>query len=216
MTDRIQVAIPIFDGLTALDAVGPLEVLQRVPTIDIVFCAPEPGPVDTDNAMLRLVADEALASVIAPDVVIVPGGIGTRQVMTDSAYLDWLREVHAQTRFTTSVCSGALVLAAAGLLPGLTATTHWSVRRELARLGAEPVDERVVEHERERIITAAGVSAGIDMALTLVAKLVDDTAAQAAQLLIEYDPQPPFSSGSLTSAPDEGRERALAYGVARD
>jgi transcriptional regulator GlxA family with amidase domain len=139
--------------------------------------------------------DAALDEVPAPDVVVMPGGIGTRDMLTGGPYLDWLRAVHPGTRFTTSVCSGSLALAAAGLLNGLTATTHWSIYDYLCRYGAVPVQERVVEHLNRRIITAAGVSSGIDMAIRLVELLVDDVAAQAAQVFIEYDPQPPFDAG---------------------
>ena len=135
-------------------------------------------------------------------MVVFPGGVGTRPLEHDERVLEWVRRAHAGTRFTTSVCTGSLVLGAAGLLQGLTATTHWSCYRELAAHGAEPTPTRVVEHLDERIITAAGVSSGIDMALRLVELLADRTAAQAAQLMIEYDPQPPFDCGSVAKADD--------------
>lgn len=207
----MKVAIVLFDRFTALDAIGPYEVLQRVPDLEVVFCASEPGELRTDNGMLGVMADVALAEIPAPEVVLVPGGIGSRAAMRDPALLNWLAQAHHTSRYTTSVCTGALVLAAAGLLDGLTATTHWAAREILREYGAQPVEQRVVTHADQRIITAAGVSAGIDMALQLVAELYDDTAAKAAQLFIEYDPQPPFDSGSLERAAPEVRARLGEY-----
>lgn len=191
----MQAAIVLYPRLTALDAIGPYEVLQRVPSITPVFVGAQRGEVRTENGFLGLTVDAALHEVPAPDVVVVPGGVGSRDLLTPNPVLDWLRAVHPGTRFTTSVCTGSLVLAAAGLLDGLTATGHWAVREPLAQLGAVPVDQRVVEHPDRRLITAAGVSSGIDMAIRLVELLVDDVAAQAAQLMVEYDPQPPFDAG---------------------
>ncbi len=191
----MQVAIPLFPRMTALDAIGPYEVVQRVPSIDVVFVGAERGEIRTENGMLGLVADATFDEVPAPDVVIVPGGVGTRAQLDGSPLVDWVRAAHPCTRFTTSVCTGSLVLAAAGLLDGLTATTHWSAFAELEKLGAVPVTQRVVEHLPERLITAAGVSSGIDMAIRLVELLVDDVAAQAAQVFVEYDPEPPFDAG---------------------
>ena len=190
----MQVAIALFPRLTALDAIGPYEVLQRVPVLEVVFTAERRGEVRTENGFLGLTADAAFDDVPAPDVVLVPGGIGTRRQL-DGPLVEWVRAVHPGTRFTTSVCTGSLVLAAAGLLAGLTATTHWSVLPLLGQLGAEPVTRRVVEHLDRRILTAAGVSAGIDMGIRLVELLVDDVAARAAQVMVEYDPQPPFDAG---------------------
>lgn len=210
----MQVAIPLYPRLTALDAVGPYEVLQRVPSIDVVFVGERRGEVRTENDMLGLTVDAELAEVPAPDVVLVPGGIGTRDVLA-GPLVDWLKQAHGGTRFTTSVCSGSLVLAAAGLLDGLTATTHWSVLEYLRTLGAEPVSERVVEHLPERLITAAGVSAGIDMAIRLVALLVDDLAAQAAQVLVEYDPRPPFDAGHPSRVGPEIMARVREYAAVR-
>jgi putative intracellular protease/amidase len=204
----MQVAIPLFPRFTALDAVGPYEVLQRIPDISVVFVGHQRGEVRSDNGMLGLLCDARLDEVTRPDVVVVPGGIGTRTLLDDAELLDWLRSVHTQTRFTTSVCTGSLLLAAAGLLDGLTATTHWGAVEMLEHLGARYVEQRVVEHLPQRIITSAGVSSGIDMALRLVELLVDAEAAQAAQLMIEYDPQPPFDSGSLAKAGEAVRSRA--------
>jgi putative intracellular protease/amidase len=209
------VAIPLFPRFTALDAVGPYEVLQRVPSIDVVFVGHRRGEVRTENAMLGVTCDATFDEVAAPDVVVFPGGIGTRQLVHDDDIHGWLQSVHPNTTLTTSVCTGALLLAAAGLLDGLTATTHWSAAELLNDLGARYVPERVVEHLPQRIITAAGVSSGIDMALRVVEILVDREAAQAAQLLIEYDPQPPFDSGSLAKADAATVARADEYRQAR-
>jgi transcriptional regulator GlxA family with amidase domain len=191
----VQVAIALFPRLTALDAIGPYEVLQRVPDLDVVFAGERRGEVRTDNGFLGLTVDAAFDEVPGPDVVVVPGGVGTADLLGGGPYLDWLRAVHPGTRYTTSVCSGSLALAAAGLLDGLTATTHWIALDYLRNFGAVPVRERVVEHLDRRIITAAGVSSGIDMAIRLVELLIDDVAAQAAQVYVEYDPQPPFDAG---------------------
>jgi transcriptional regulator GlxA family with amidase domain len=196
MTDNLQVVIPLFDQCTALDAIGPYEVLQRIPTIDIIFVGHQFGEVRTENRMLGLAVDATFEDVPEPDVVVFPGGRGTRRLETDERVLEWVRYAHARTLFTTSVCTGSLVLGAAGLLKGLSATTHWACYDELAVHGAVPTSQRVVEHLDARIITAAGVSSGIDMALRLVELLFDRTAAEAAQLMIEYDPQPPFQCGS--------------------
>ncbi|BBX64260.1 hypothetical protein MSAS_34340 [Mycobacterium saskatchewanense] len=211
----MQVAIPLFPRCTALDAVGPYEVLQRIPSIDVVFVGHRRGEVRTENGMLGLACDARFDEVRTPDVVVCPGGIGTRQLIRDETIVDWLRSVHASTTLTTSVCTGSLLLAAAGVLDGLTATTHWRAGDLLNRLGARYVPDRVVEHLPQRILTAAGVSSGIDMALRLVELLVDRQAAEAAQLIIEYDPQPPFDSGALDKAGPETVARAEEYLRAR-
>lgn len=212
----MQVAIALFPRTTALDSIGPYEVLQRVPSIDVVFVGHQRGEVRTDNGMLGLMVDATFDEVAEPDVVVVPGGVGTRSLIKDPVILDWIRAVHPQTLFTTSVCTGSLVLAAAGLLDGLTATTHWSCQDILASLGAVYTMDRVVEHLPERIITAAGVSSGIDMALRLLELLVDRQAAEASQLMIEYDPQPPFHCGSLAKAPERIVTLAREYSEQRD
>lgn len=212
----MQVAIALFPGTTALDSIGPYEVLQRVPSIDVVFVGHRRGEVRTDNGMLGLIVDATFDEVTEPDVVVIPGGVGTRKLIKDEVILDWIRAVHPGTLFTTSVCTGSLVLAAAGLLDGMTATTHWSTQDILASLGAVYTQDRVVEHLPQRIITAAGVSSGIDMALRLLELLVDRQAAEASQLMIEYDPQPPFNCGSLAKAPDRIVELAREYSEQRD
>jgi transcriptional regulator GlxA family with amidase domain len=195
----MQLVIPIFERITPLDAIGPYEVLNRLPGVDLRFAAVEAGPVQVDGNALALVAEASLDEVPRPDVVVVPGGYGTRPHVRDARIVEWLREAHEHTTWTTSVCTGALLLGEAGILEGLEATTHFTQLEKLRDYGATPSTERVVE--QGKVITAAGVSAGIDMALLLAARLAGDIAAQAAQLYIEYDPEPPFDSGSLDKAP---------------
>jgi transcriptional regulator GlxA family with amidase domain len=192
------VAYLLYDRFTALDITGPHEVLNSLPDAESVFVAERAGPIRNETGSLALVADRALAEVPRPDIVVVPGGFGTRVLLEHRPLLDWLRAAHETSTWTTSVCTGALLLAAAGLLDGLPAATHWLARDTLASLGARPVAERVVRHGK--IVTAAGVSAGIDMALELVALMRGPETAQAIQLGIEYDPQPPFDSGSPEKA----------------
>lgn len=211
----MQVAIALYPRLTALDAIGPYEVLQRVPSIDVTFVGERRGEVRTENGLLGLTVDATFDELPAPDVVLVPGGIGTRDLLGGGPLLDWVRGAHPTTRFTTSVCSGSLLLAAAGLLDGLTATSHWSVMEYLEKLGAVPEHRRVVEHAAARVITAAGVSAGIDMGLRLVELLVDDVAAQAAQVSIEYDPQPPFDAGHPSRVGADVMTRVAEYAAVR-
>jgi transcriptional regulator GlxA family with amidase domain len=197
----MDIAIPLFDRFTALDAIGPYEVLSRLPGYRVTFVAEQPGPIATDNRMLRLVAERPLSELPRPEIVVVPGGIGTRAMMRDEGLVDWVRTAHETSQWTCSVCTGSLVLGAAGILDGLEATTHWAAMELLASTGARPTSRRVVE--QGKIITAAGVSAGIDMALTLAARVAGDAVAQAIQLGIEYDPQPPFHAGSPDKAPQE-------------
>jgi transcriptional regulator GlxA family with amidase domain len=194
----MQVAYLLYDRFTALDVTGPYEVLSSVPGTESVLVAERPGPVRNDRRTLTIVADRSLDEVRSPDVVVVPGGFGTRRWLEHEPLLGWLRSVHETTTFTTSVCTGSLLLAAAGLLAGAPANTHWRARETLASLGAVPVPDRVVRHGR--IMTAAGVASGIDMALRLVQELFGDETAQAVQLGIEYDPEPPFDSGAVEKA----------------
>ena len=196
---NLQVVIPLFPKFTALDGIGPYEVLQRIPSIDVTFIGHERGEIRSENGFLGITADGTFDDFPTPDVIVFPGGVGTRPLVHDEQVIDWLRLAHETTVFTTSVCTGSIVLGAAGLLNGMTATPHWACYPELEAQGAMPVADRVVEHVDQRIITAAGVSSGIDMALRLVELLVDRTAAEAAQLMIEYDPQPPFSCGSVAN-----------------
>jgi putative intracellular protease/amidase len=209
----MEIAILLFDRITLLDAVGPYEVLQRLPGADVRTVALEPGEQRDEKGITALTADYALDEVTAPDVLVVPGGYGTRELMSDPVVLDWVRGVHAQSRFTTSVCTGSLVLAAAGILDGVRATSHWLSLDIIERYGAIATGERVVQSGK--VITAAGVSSGIDMALTLAAKLADDRTAQKIQLQIEYDPQPPFDAGSPIKAPADIVDELRAAGVAK-
>jgi transcriptional regulator GlxA family with amidase domain len=197
----VKIAILIFDKLTALDAVGPYEVLSRLPNAELRFVAKEAGPKRTDTGALELTADAPISELADPDIVLVPGGEGNRPLMKDPEVLDWLRTAHEGTTWTTSVCTGSLVLGAAGILEGKRATSHWAYRERLREFGAEPVAARYVEDGK--VITAAGVAAGIDMALHLTARDVSDEFAQAVQLGIEYDPEPPFDTGSPEKAPPE-------------
>jgi transcriptional regulator GlxA family with amidase domain len=197
----MQFAILVFEKLTALDAVGPYEVFSRVPGTELVVVSTEEGPLRTDTGRLGLNADAVLEDVPEPDVFVIPGGEGNRPLMKDDRVLEWVRHAHEHSTWTTSVCTGALVLGAAGLLEGKRANTHWAYREMLREFGAEPVAERVVEDGK--VVTAAGVSAGIDMALTLVGRMFDENVAKAIQLGIEYDPEPPFDSGSPEKAAPE-------------
>jgi transcriptional regulator GlxA family with amidase domain len=197
----MDIAIPIFDKITALDAVGPYEVLSRLPGAKVSFIAKQPGLKRTETGMLALVADHALSDLTEPDVIVVPGGFGTRELAHDQEMLDWVRHAHEHSTWTTSVCTGALLLAAAGILDGQKATTHWLQHDLLRPYGVTPVQERIVREGK--IITAAGVSAGIDMALMLAAEIAGPELAQGIQLGIEYDPEPPFVGGSVSKAPPE-------------
>ena len=188
----------LFDGITALDIVGPNEVLQRLPDADVKFVARERGAVRTDNGFLGLVADHALDEVTSADLVVVPGGFATRALERDADLLAWIRGIDATSTWTTSVCTGSMLLAAAGLLEGKEATSHWASLERLREYGAIPTGRRVVE--QGKYVTAAGVSSGIDMALTLVARVAGDEFAQTVQLGFEYDPQPPFDAGSVDKA----------------
>jgi putative intracellular protease/amidase len=207
----VQIALLLFDRITTLDAIGPYEVLQRLPGADIRFVAEQPGEQRDEKGFTALVADHSLDEVTAPDVLVVPGGFGTRPLMKHEPVLDWVRAVHEQTTWTTSVCTGSLILAAAGVLDGLRATSHWLALPLLEKYGAEPTGERVVE--QGRVFTAAGVSSGIDMALTLAARIAGRDVAQAIQLSIEYDPQPPFDAGSPDKAPADVVEMVRGAGL---
>lgn len=202
------VAIPLFDRFTALDAIGPYQVLSGIPGTEVRFLGPEAGPVRTDNRMLTVLADGRWEDVPRPDVLVVPGGVGTRALLDDERLLAWVREAHEHSTYTTSVCTGALVLAKAGILDDVDATTHWMERELLGELGACPVPDRVVE--RGKVVTAAGVSAGIDMALRLTELLTNADVAKAVQLGIEYDPQPPFDTGAPEKASAETVELVRA------
>lgn len=195
----MRIAILLFDRMTALDAIGPYEVLRYVNNAEMVLVGKEKGEVRAGAGTLGLVADATLAEVPEADIVLVPGGPGQVDLMADEEVHDWLRRIDQTTTWTTSVCTGSLVLAAAGLLDGRQATSHWLALDQLPQYGVTPADQRTVFDGK--YVTAAGVSAGIDMALALVNRIAGDTAAQAIQLGLEYDPQPPHDAGSPAKAP---------------
>ncbi|MFC4119743.1 DJ-1/PfpI family protein [Nonomuraea zeae] len=203
----MHIAIPLYPRFTALDVAGPYTVMAFAPDTTVTLVAAERGPVTDDQGTLTMIATASYADLPDPDVIIVPGGLGTFDALGDEALVAWIREADRHTRWTTSVCSGALLLGAAGLLEGAKATTHWALLDNLKQYGAEPVSERSVAHGK--IVTAAGVSAGIDMALTLLAQAAGEVTAQAVQLAIEYAPEPPFGCGSPETAPEGMVERAI-------
>jgi putative intracellular protease/amidase len=209
----MKVAIPLYDRFTALDAVGPYEVIQRIPGAEITWLAHAPGLVGTDTGQLRLHAGAAFEDLPDPDILIVPGGTGTDAFLDDERLVGWIRQAHETSQWTTSVCTGSLLLAAAGVLDGLEATCHWLDMDSLERYGVRPTGRRVVE--QGKVITAAGVSSGIDMALVLAAKIGGPELAQAIQLGIEYDPQPPFDAGSVEKASPEIVELVRGIAAAR-
>jgi putative intracellular protease/amidase len=204
----MQIAFLIYDGLTALDIIGPYEVFNQIPGVDVRFVAKQPGPIRVDSGAFSIGVDHALAEVQRPDVFVIPGGMaGTFAAAKDPEILNWVREAHASSRYSTSVCTGSLILGAAGLLKDSNATTHWAAKALLEQTGATYAEERVVV--AGKIVTAAGVSAGIDMALYVMAELVGPDLAKLAQLSIEYDPDPPFDAGSPAKAGDAIVQRAL-------
>jgi transcriptional regulator GlxA family with amidase domain len=209
----MQIAIGLYPGYTSLDAIGPYQVLQHYPGAEVVFCAERRGIVLDDAGLLRVEVEHTFAEIPRPDVLVVPGGIVTRRLAASGdPIVEWIRNAHRHTTWTTSVCTGSLLLGAAGVLDGLRATTHWTAYDELASFGATPTEQRVVVEGK--VVTGAGVSAGIDMALTLVAEMSAPEIAQAIQLGIEYDPQPPFDSGSPSKADPAIRQGLLDH-VAR-
>ena len=202
----MDIVIPLFDHFEPLDAIGPYEILAYVPGATVRFVTAEPGLVQDVLGSLPVHVPTAYRDVESCDVLLVPGGGSFLTMVDDADFLDWVRQMHAGSRFTTSVCTGSLVLGAAGLLDGLAATTHWNAVAQLESYGAVYTPERVVR--RQRVITSAGVSSGIDMAIQLAALLTDEVTAQAIQLYTEYDPQPPFDTGSVAKAPAEVLRRA--------
>jgi putative intracellular protease/amidase len=203
------IAIGLYQGFTALDAIGPYEILTYLPGAEVVICAENKGLVDDHNDLVHLRVDATFGDVPRPDVLLVPGGPVAAQYAADGhPIVEWIRQAHPHTAWTTSVCTGALLLGAAGLLKGLPATTHWSAYDALASYGAQPTEQRVVTCGR--IVTGAGVSAGIDLALTLAADIAGAEVAQTIQLAIEYDPHPPFDAGSPSKAPKQIYEMAVA------
>jgi transcriptional regulator GlxA family with amidase domain len=199
LREDMDIAILLYDRFTALDAVGPYEVLSQLPGARVIFVAEQAGPVTADTGRLRLVAEATLAELPQPGVLLVPGGPGQAAQMDEGPVHEWLRTADQSTTWTTSVCTGSLILAAAGLLQGRNATSYWLAVDQLPAFGATAVDQRVVVDGK--YVTAAGVSSGIDMALTLAGRIAGDEAAQAIQLGIEYDPQPPYDAGAPGKAP---------------
>ena len=198
----MQIAIGLYPEFTSLDALGPYQVLQHLPDTELVLCAAETGLLRDDKGLLHIDVRHTFADVPRPDVLLVPGGFITRSIAVEgNPVVEWVRAADPHTTWTTSVCTGALLLGAAGLLDGRPATTHWSAYADLAGFGAHPTEQRVVIDGK--YITGAGVSAGIDMALTLAAEIAGPTVAQSIQLGIEYDPQPPFDAGAPSKASDE-------------
>jgi putative intracellular protease/amidase len=209
----MRIAIPLYDRFTALDAVGPYEVLSRLPGASVTWLAREPDVVRNDNGMLGLEAQAAFEDLPDPEIVLVPGGTGTDDALGDERLVAWIRRAHETSQWTTSVCTGSLLLGAAGVLEGLEATCHWLDIDDLERYGARPTERRVVE--QGKVITAAGVSSGIDMGLTLAARIAGRDVAEAIQLGIEYDPQPPFGAGSVEKARPETVELIRTLAAAR-
>jgi transcriptional regulator GlxA family with amidase domain len=209
----MQIAIGLYAGFTALDAIGPYAVFTSVPGAEVVLCAERKGQLADESGLLQLDLVHTFDDVATPDVLLVPGGLVTRRIAAQGGpVVDWIRAAHHSTTYTTSVCTGALLLGAAGVLDGLRATTHWFAYEHLRTYGAEPSEERVVF--QGKVATAAGVSSGIDLALTLVDRLYGTEVAQSVQLGIEYDPQPPHDTGAPSKAPAEIRE--LVSAVMRD
>ncbi len=207
MGGPFQIAILLYPGVTALDAVGPWEVLSRMPDTEVRFVGKEVGPVVTEGGSLLLGVSHTVAETPAPNLVLVPGGATTPSQMVDDEVLDWLRKVHEATTWTASVCTGALILGAAGILKGLPATTHWYKMGVLKIMGAKPQpEERVVRSGK--VVTAAGVSAGIDLALWLAGEIAGRERAEAIQLTIEYDPHPPLDAGHMSKASKETQKLA--------
>ncbi|HXJ37326.1 MAG TPA: DJ-1/PfpI family protein [Candidatus Eisenbacteria bacterium] len=203
----MRIAIGIYERFTSLDAMGPFQVLSSLPGAEVTFVAEKAGPVLDESGFLTVTARAAFDDLPDPDILLVPGGIITGTLVPDHPVVGWIARAHRTTTWTTSVCTGALLLAGAGVLNGVEATTHWGAMDELARLGAVPVRERVVR--RGKIVTAAGVSAGIDMALTLAGAIYGPELAQTLQLAMEYDPAPPYDTGSPEKAGPATVERAL-------
>jgi transcriptional regulator GlxA family with amidase domain len=202
----VQIAIALFPKLTILDAIGPYQVFASMPGAEVVVCAAQRGRLSAAGNRLHIDIEHTFDDVPNPDVLVVPGGNITRQMARDGdPIVDWIREAHQHSTYTASVCTGALLLGAAGLLDGLKATTHWVAYDELRRYGADPVEQRVVF--QGRVVTGAGVSAGIDLALEITARLSGNEAAQTTQLLLEYDPQPPFDTGAPSKAPQHIKDR---------
>jgi putative intracellular protease/amidase len=203
----VNIAILLYDGMTALDAIGPYEALRQLPGARVEFVGQRAGEIVCDSKVLGLQATRSISDVGATDILVVPGGPGSRDLRSREPLIEWIRDIHPTTQWTTSVCTGAILLGLAGVLDRIRATTHWAFMDSIAELGAIPVKERFVRSGK--IVTAAGVSAGIDMALWLIGEIAGREAAERVQLTLEYDPQPPFDSGRPDKAPPAVLEAAI-------
>ncbi|WP_099039873.1 DJ-1/PfpI family protein [Mycobacterium neglectum] len=204
-----QIAIMVYPGFTALDFIGPYEVLRNLPDAEVRFVWHEPGPIAADSGVLLVGATHSFDETPNPDIILVPGGMATFEHARDEKVLDWVRKAHETSTWTTSVCSGSVILAAAGILDGRRATSHWLVLPMLKPFGVEAVDDERIVREG-KIVTAAGVSAGIDLGLWLFGQICGDAKAKAVQLVIEYDPQPPYDSGHMSKASAATKAAATA------
>jgi transcriptional regulator GlxA family with amidase domain len=213
MDSIIAITFLIFDNFTALDVIGPYEILSKIPNSKVYFVGLEAKNY-TDGKGLTIKADYSLEDIKSPDILLIPGGQGIDSLLNDNRLLDWIRNAHKTSKWTTSVCSGALLLASSGILDNKTATTHWNRKEQLRQYGVNVVDERY--HKDGKIITSAGVSAGIDMALYLLCLVTNENYAKAVQLGIEYDPSPPFDCGSPGKAPKELLEMVKKKANKRD
>jgi transcriptional regulator GlxA family with amidase domain len=204
MCEQLKIAILLFDGFTSLDVVGPYEVLSRIPNSKIFMVGCETR-LYSDDKRLKISVDYLMSDIVNPDILVIPGGFGIDSILDDQEILQWIQQAHLTSKWTISICSGALLIGAAGLLKDKRATTHWNRKDQLSKYCATVVDDRYVLDGK--ILTSAGVSAGIDMSLYLLSLIVNDNFAKAIQLAIEYDPKPPFDSGSPLKAPKEIVER---------
>ncbi|MGX9789599.1 DJ-1/PfpI family protein [Mycobacterium sp. MMS18-G62] len=205
----MQIAIVVYPGFTALDFIGPYEVLRNLPDAEVRFLWHQPGPIAADSGVLLIGATHSFDETPSPDVILIPGGMTTMEHARDEKLLDWVRRAHETATWTASVCSGSVILAAAGLLDGKRATSHWMALPALKTLGAVPVNDERIVHEGD-IVTSAGVSAGIDLAMWLAGQISGEGRAKTIQLAIEYDPQPPFDSGHMSKASAATKAAATA------
>jgi cyclohexyl-isocyanide hydratase len=200
MTEKLNIVFVLYPNLTQLDFTGPLQVLSRLPDVSVHLAATTLEPVSTD-AVLTIPPTTTFADCPPADLLCIPGGFGVDDAINDAALMDFVKREGARAKYVTSVCTGAFVLGAAGLLKGKRATTHWAFHSALEEVGAIPVRERVVRDGN--IFTGGGVTAGIDFAFTLAAEIAGEAFASSLQLGIEYDPAPPFQAGSPEKAPVE-------------
>ena len=205
----MQIAVVLYPGFTALDFIGPYESLRNIPGAEVRFVWHQPGPIAADSGVLLVGATHSFDETPSPDIILVPGGPATMEHARDEVVLEWLRRAHETSTWTTSVCSGSVLLAAAGILEGRRATSHWMCLPMLKPFGVTAVSDQRIVHEG-KIVTTAGVSAGLDMGLWLTGQIVGEAKAKAIQLVIEYDPQPPFDSGHMSKASASTKALATA------